>query len=211
MADFSRAARHISTLEEYAGGGSVIHRLPVPVKIFTVLAYIVAVVAVPVTRPEISAAFSSFFLIILPLSETPFAPLFKRSLIALPFAAFGAVWNIFLSDDGVLTFTSVIIKTFLVCFAALTLIATTPFDKIIRSLECMHLPKILCVQIAMMYRYLPVLLGEAGTMYTAYRMRNRSAKKGVRLKDAGVFLGQLILRSFDRAERVYQAMKSRGF
>jgi cobalt/nickel transport system permease protein len=31
------------------------------------------------------------------------------------------------------------------------------------------------------------------------------------MKDMGVFLGQLILRSFDRAERVYNAMRCRGF
>ena len=31
------------------------------------------------------------------------------------------------------------------------------------------------------------------------------------MRDMGIFLGQLILRSFDRAERVYNSMKCRGF
>jgi cobalt/nickel transport system permease protein len=34
---------------------------------------------------------------------------------------------------------------------------------------------------------------------------------GIRLRDIGGFLGQLLLRSFDRAGRVYQAMECRGF
>jgi cobalt/nickel transport system permease protein len=47
-------------------------------------------------------------------------------------------------------------------------------------------------------------------MLTAYVLRS-PGQRGIRMKDAGSFLGQLILRSFDRADRVYQAMKCRGF
>ena len=47
-------------------------------------------------------------------------------------------------------------------------------------------------------------------MYTAYALR-APGQKGIKMKDMGSFTGQLILRSFDRAERVYQAMKCRGF
>jgi cobalt/nickel transport system permease protein len=47
-------------------------------------------------------------------------------------------------------------------------------------------------------------------MWTAYLLR-APAEKAIKMKDMGSFLGQLLLRSFDRAERVYNAMKCRGF
>jgi cobalt/nickel transport system permease protein len=61
----------------------------------------------------------------------------------------------------------------------------------------------------MTYRYLSVLWGEAAAMITSYKLRGGG--RGIQIRDSGPFLGQLILRSFDRANRVYQAMGSRGF
>ena len=52
-------------------------------------------------------------------------------------------------------------------------------------------------------------------MFTAYNMRippqRNPQKSGIKMRDMGIFLGQLLLRSFDRAERVYISMKCRGF
>jgi cobalt/nickel transport system permease protein len=62
----------------------------------------------------------------------------------------------------------------------------------------------------MTYRYLSTLLAEATSMFTAYSLRS-PGQCGVKIKDIGSFLGQLILRSFDHAENVYQAMECRGF
>jgi cobalt/nickel transport system permease protein len=62
----------------------------------------------------------------------------------------------------------------------------------------------------MTYRYISTLLGEAATMLTSYLLRS-PRQKGVKMRDMGSFLGQLILLSAARAEHVYQAMKCRGF
>jgi cobalt/nickel transport system permease protein len=62
----------------------------------------------------------------------------------------------------------------------------------------------------MTWRYLSVLLGEASAINTAYMLRSPGSR-GIKMKDMGSFLGQLLLRSIDRAERVYAAMKCRGF
>jgi len=60
------------------------------------------------------------------------------------------------------------------------------------------------------YRYTGVLLNEAYSMNIAYSLRSPN-RKGIEMRDMGSFLGQLLLRSFDRAERVYNAMKCRGY
>ncbi|MGE4486145.1 MAG: CbiQ family ECF transporter T component, partial [Oscillospiraceae bacterium] len=51
---------------------------------------------------------------------------------------------------------------------------------------------------------------EISSMYTAYLLRSQKAH-GIELRDAGSFVGQLLIRSFARAERVYAAMKCRGY
>jgi cobalt/nickel transport system permease protein len=112
--------------------------------------------------------------------------------------------------EGMLSFTSILYRTFLAVLAALSLIATTPFPDFIRQLGRMGVPWIFCLQTMMTWRYVTVLISEAGTMYTAYLLRS-GGRKGIGMKDMGSFLGVLLLRSVDRADRVYRAMKSRGF
>jgi cobalt/nickel transport system permease protein len=72
------------------------------------------------------------------------------------------------------------------------------------------IPSILVLQITMTFRYLGVLMEEVSVMYHAYILR-APRERGIKLKDMGPFLGQLIIRSFDRADRIYHAMKCRGF
>jgi cobalt/nickel transport system permease protein len=55
-----------------------------------------------------------------------------------------------------------------------------------------------------------VLIEEAGTMYDSYILRSPDSR-GIRMSDMGTFIGILLLHSIDRAERVYAAMKCRGF
>ncbi len=47
-------------------------------------------------------------------------------------------------------------------------------------------------------------------MTTAYRLR-APGQKGVHYKAWGSFLGQLLLRSMDKAEELYSSMRLRGF
>jgi len=60
------------------------------------------------------------------------------------------------------------------------------------------------------FRYISVLLEEVHSMIMAYRLRS-GTKKSLDMKHMGVFVGQLVLRGFDRAERVHMAMRCRGY
>jgi cobalt/nickel transport system permease protein len=77
-------------------------------------------------------------------------------------------------------------------------------------MRCFRIPHIFIVMFEMTYRYIGVLVTEAYSMFISYSLRNASAK-GIVIKDMGCFTGQLLLRSFDRADRVYNAMKCRGY
>jgi cobalt/nickel transport system permease protein len=94
--------------------------------------------------------------------------------------------------------------------AVLILIASTPWGNLSAQLRRFHVPAIFVTLLELCYRYIAVLLGESGAMYTAYKLRAGRAK-GIALAHMGSFVGHLFLRSISRAERVYAAMKCRGY
>jgi cobalt/nickel transport system permease protein len=161
--------------------------------------------------------------LMLTISGIPLRPVLFRSLAALPFALAIGIGNIFYDrasafmigsvtiTGGMISCVSLFFKTLLSVSAVMILSATTPFVSLCAVLVRAGMPKLLALQFLMTRRYIAVLAGESSAMLTAYRLRSRRSSKGVKLRDAGSFLGQLLLRSFDRADRVYNAMRLRGF
>ena len=64
--------------------------------------------------------------------------------------------------------------------------------------------------VLLIYRYVIVLLKEAERISQAYSLR-APAQKGIHYRAWGTLLGQLMLRSIDRAQTVYESMLLRGF
>ncbi len=95
-------------------------------------------------------------------------------------------------------------------FASYLLIATTTVEQICYALRRLHLPAIFVTQILLTYRYVSVLLSEANRMMQAYSLR-APRQKGIHFKAWGSFVGQLLLRSMDRAGAVYESMALRGY
>ena len=62
----------------------------------------------------------------------------------------------------------------------------------------------------MIYRYIGVLAEEVSTMLVSYRLKN-PAYKWPHIKHMGPFVGNLFLKSINKAERIYNAMKCRGY
>ena len=222
MSRLYNAATGIDRLEQLAMNDSPVHRLHPMAKLKTTVLYIVIVVSFAPENISGLMPFLFYPVIMMSLSGTPYRPLMHRLIFALPFPLMGGISNLFLAQGvafyigsfvvsrGMVSFVSIMLKTLLCVLAVLILIATTSIVEISYQLTALHVPKILCLQLIMTYRYLSVLISEAMSMSTAYSLRAPN-QKGINLKDMGSFIGQLILRSFDRAERVYQAMKCRGF
>lgn len=222
MANLYHASVSINNLEQLAMQKSVIHKIHPMAKLVSTVVYIVIVVSFSYKNITGLVPFIFYPVILMSLSNIPYKPILQRLIIALPFSLMAGISNIifmrkiafyagsYVFTEGMISFTAIILKTFLTVFAALILIATTQFTEITRQLNILRIPKILCLLIVMTYRYLSVLITEAFTMHTAYILRSHK-QKGIKLKDFGIFLGQLVLKSFDRAERVYNSMKCRGF
>ena len=94
--------------------------------------------------------------------------------------------------------------------ASFLLIATTPMDSLCAALRKLHVPGILVTLLLLTYRYIGVLMEQVAVMTDAYRLR-APGQKGLHISAWGSFLGQLLLRSMDRAEELYGSMLLRGF
>lgn len=116
----------------------------------------------------------------------------------------------FVISRGWVTFLSIFIKCGLTVTVSILLIATTGMDKLAVALRMIKIPKIFVLQILLTYRYISVLIEEVSRMMRAYSLR-APGQKGIHRSVWGSFSGQLILRTFDRANRVYQSMNLRGF
>ena len=105
---------------------------------------------------------------------------------------------------------TLIIKGTYALMASFLLIATTGIERICYALKLLHIPGIVVTQILLTYRYITVLLQEAGAVYEAYSLR-APGEKGIKYKIWGSLLGQLLFRSIDRAGNLYDSMLLRGF
>ncbi|MCX7774388.1 MAG: cobalt ECF transporter T component CbiQ [Clostridia bacterium] len=160
-------------------------------------------------------------LVIFVMADIPVRPVLTRMAFALPLILGIGIFNPFLDRvpialgplhvaRGWVTFFSLTLKGILTVCAALLLLSTCGLPRIAASLRALKVPRILVMQLLLTYRYLTVLMEEAARTLTAYGFR-APGQKGVGYKAWGSLAGQLLLRTFDRAERVYQAMRLRGF
>jgi cobalt/nickel transport system permease protein len=222
MSRLAGAVAGIDSMERLSRADSPVHRLNTGAKCAVTLLFLVLTISFPSKNVSGLMPYLLYPAMMMPLSGTPFRPLLARLALALPFPLFGGLSNLVMMREtaftigslavsaGLVSFASIMIKTLLCVFAALILIATTPFTRICAILTKVRGLNIFGVQLSLTYRYISVLIEEAQGMWTAYLLR-APAEKAVKMKDMGSFLGQLLLRSFDRAERVYNAMKCRGF
>ena len=62
----------------------------------------------------------------------------------------------------------------------------------------------------MIYRYIIVMIEEALKIKNAYSLRS-SSNKGIDILDFGLILGRMLLKTIDKGENVYKAMKLRNY
>ena len=161
----------------------------------------------------------------------------KRSLLALPFilAAFPVIftisgeplasfsigpWTLTVTQPGLERFISIALKSWISVQAAVVLAASTPFPALLAAMRAIHIPRLLVAIFGLMWRYLFVLADEALRLVRARAARSGgSATPGAktggslawRARVTGGMAGNLFLRAFERSDRIYMAMVSRGY
>src|SRR5262245_41078051 len=94
----------------------------------------------------------------------------------------------------------------------LVLLGTAPFATTIHAAQALGIPKALTQITLMSYRYIFVLADEFARIRLALRLRGfRNQMNRHSYRTIGNVTGALLVRGADRAERIAQAMRCRGF
>jgi cobalt/nickel transport system permease protein len=134
-----------------------------------------------------------------------------RRLVVVEVFIVGIALLSLLTPTAAPIFFSTIIKSNLCVFAMLLLTWTTPFQDVLQELRRLRFPAVMLTTLALMYRYLPVLGEETRRMSRARASRAFSRGRMASWHNLALIIGQLFIRSADRAERIYLAMCARGW
>lgn len=221
MLKIASSMHHIRLMDDLARQDTPIHRLHPLAKLITTGVFLVVVLSFGRLETSALLPFVFFPVLLMIIADIPFKILIGRLLIIEPLIlGIGLVNSIFDQQPiiigdwviarGWLALISILIKSALTVSVSLLLIMTTGIEKLAVALCQLRVPRLFILQLLLTYRYITVLAEELARMLRAYFLR-APGQKGLRYDVWGVFSGQLLIRTFDRAERVYQAMKLRGY
>ena len=222
MNTVDRSISELKDMEALADQDSFLHRRSPLAKLVITIVYILTVVSFH--KYDLS---SMIIMLLFPVTGFVLARIsvrtcFYRLRMVLPLVLAVGVFNPFLDrapllqiaglsvSGGVISMLTLMGKGVLCLMASFLLIATTRIDAIAMALRRLHVPSMLVTLLLLTFRYVGVMAREVSVMSQAYALR-APGQKGIHYRAWGSFLGQLLLRSMDRAQELYGAMQLRGF
>ena len=218
---------HHSHIDRFAQGSSPLHRLDARAKLLAVLAYTVVLISFDRYSVAALAPMALAPLAWLWLADVPMRFALRRVLLLGPFiitlalaspiydraarlGAFGP-WQFELAG-GWFTAANIAAKFALGVLAMTALICTTPFGTLLEAMDHLKVPRLLVMQLGLLYRYLFELIDQAMRVRRARDFRGgHLAPAGRRLRTAGSMVGSMLAGSIQKAQRVELAMASRGY
>ena len=222
MDQLSNAQAELREMDALAAEDSPVHRLHPLCKLLVTAAYIVTVVSFPKYALSALAVMVLYPVVLFQAAGIPVRLCFWKLRIVLPLVCAVGLVNPFLDHTplmqlggfvltgGMVSMVTLVLKGCFSLMASFLLIATTSIDSLCAALRRLHVPEVLTTLLLLTYRYIGVMLEEVSVMTEAYKLR-APGQKGIHISAWGSFLGQLLLRSMDRAEELYHSMLLRGF
>ncbi|MFE2926745.1 cobalt ECF transporter T component CbiQ [Streptomyces goshikiensis] len=214
-------AGHAHTL--FRHGHSPVHALPAHCKLAATFAFVLVVVSTPREAVWAFGLYAVLIAIVAAAARIPAGFLLRRLVIEVPFVLFAVLMpfvaegervqflGMSLSVSGLWGAWNVLAKGTLGVAASVLLASTTELRALLLGLQRLRLPPLLVQIASFMIRYGDVITDELRRMSIARRSRGFEARGvrhwGVLAKTAGA----LFIRSYERGERVYLAMVSRGY
>ena len=222
MNKMEKALWELSEMDELAAQDSPIHRLSPTAKLLTAIAYILVVVSYHKYDLSGLIVMLLYPVLLFQLSDIPITVCFYKLRIVLPLVMAVGLFNPFFDrapffylgsvpvSGGVVSMLTLMLKGVLCLMVSFLLMATTPIDSLCAALRKLHIPGMLVTLLLLTYRYVGVMTEELAVMTYAYHLR-APGQKGIHVSAWGSFLGQLLLRSMDRAQELYSSMLLRGY
>lgn len=201
--------RH-SFLDRYSRLDSPVHGLPIPVKLASTLILLIIVVTLPASFFGMFAFIFLLLCLVAAMSRIPLLFLLKRMALLELFVLTVSLLSL-LQPQGISVFMHLVMKSSLCLFTIVLFSNTTPFSKLLEALRRWRVPALLITLLALMYRYLFVLIDEMEHMQRARASRTFVKKNVLLWRSLAMIMAQLFIRSTGRAEKIFAAMCSRGW
>lgn len=195
-------------------------------RLFCALVMVFSIVLTSETQGRNFLLYGGFILGLITISQITLKTLLKRITIESLFIATILLGTLFtegkticfqwygltITKEGILLLFMTFSKA-LLCLCILNILTmTTSVNDLLKGLTALKVPPIIISIIAGMMRYLEVLIEEFKTMKRAGESRNLWHSQGHQKRlIIGNMFGSLFIRTFDRGERIYYAMLSRGY
>ena len=150
----------------------------------------------------------TLMIVITAAARLPLSAMLLRAAAILPFALTFALISAIAGEPA--RAVMLLVRGYLSAFAALLLMSTTPMPDLLAGLEWLRFPRFLLQVMQFLYRYLIVLMNEAGSMGQA-RLARAGRIRILQFRQAAGAAGVLFARSWARAQAIHRAMISRGF
>ncbi len=222
MSKVGGAVKEIYHMDEIAARDTWLNRLHPLAKLLVTIFYIAMTVSFSKYQMAEVLLMAVYPVVLFIVGEVSFSDGIRRMKVVLPLVCFVGVFNPlfdrqpvvsingFVVTTGMISMITLMAKGILCVLASYLLIATTGIEGICYALRMLRVPAVLVTQILLTYRYISLLLAEAGRSMDAYSLR-APGQKGVHFKAWGSLAGGLLLRSMDRATALYESMTLRGY
>ena len=223
MTRLEAALDDLRSLDALASRDTALARRDPRAKVLVTLLFIVTVLSFDRYRVAALLPLALFPCVQAAQGEMPARMLLRTLWLASPFAMLVGIFNPFFDREpmlvlagvsisaGWVSFAAILVRFALTVGAALVLAAGTGMHPLCAALARLGVPRVFTVQLLFLHRYLFVLAGEATRLATARRLRSGDHVAPMGLAVYASLLGHLLLRTFDRAQRIHLAMLARGF
>ena len=212
-------------IDAYASLNSPIHSFDPRAKIITFFVLIFSFAFLgSISAAAYAVAFSVFLLL---LSRLPLDFIFSRIkvpmgfivsiLVIMAFTVGGkdlfSIFGLHVSYEGVRIGTLIVLRATASLLLALLMLGTSRFEAILKALYMLRVPGILVQMLMFTYRYIFVFIDEFGNMKNAMDSKGFQLKGNSRhaLSILGNAVGMLLVKSYERGDRVYSSMVARGY
>lgn len=204
-------------------GHSPLHHLASEVKLAAMLGGLVAIVLTPRDQFWAFGLYALVIIGLLGIGEIPLGFYLRRIVVEAPFVAFAvflpffgsepttAVGPLTLSVEGTWAAWNILAKATLGVSLSVVLAATTEIPDILRGMERLKVPRVMVAIAGFMIRYLDVVTSELQRARVAMVARGHDPRWFWQARPLATSAGALFIRSYERGERIHQAMLARGF
>ncbi len=219
----------ISEIDRYAGIPSPIHRWDPRLRLVSIFTLIFSVILL--YNLQLVVIGMIFSIILTCISKIPFSFVLSRMklvlifvipfFIIIPFtiigtgveiASFGSITLSYRGIEYVKFAALIVLKALTAVMLIFPMIGTSRMDITIKALEGLHLPNKLVQMFAFTYRYIFVLDDEFTRMDRSLASRGFKRRGNLyTLITTSKAIAMLFVKSYERADRVFYAMRSKGY